>query len=464
MKNKTLCIVQARMGSTRLSGKVLMKLGNISSLEYQVRRLRMAKKVDKIVVATTSKKEDLAISNLCEKRGIDCFRGSELDVLDRLFQCAQHYPAYRNIIRTTADCPLIDPQVVDKVIATFESNVSLDYASNILNRTYPQGMDTEIFTRDILEKTARDATLDFDREHVTEYMFRNRKIKKQNVKVNYDFSHFRLTVDYQEDLEVIRFLVRNSNINSGYLHYISLLTKNPAYAYLNVKYNIDKKYLKDVKNFLTEQPKNFMGKKVIVVILGGAIVKQTDGKWRTANFNEGDNFGESWDRLTIEAAKCLYKKNKDMSFIVLGGRGQNKNIFDAPAVSKVVKSELVEIGIPEKKIITEINSGNTYQQLLALKNFLINKKEYTVLLISGEHHLPRIKAMIEHRQDLLKLKKLYSELYLKIRSAESILIEEKPAIWRLKIDKAMRSSGMKKRNQLEKQGIKQIKEGTYVFK
>ena len=227
MAKKNLCIIQARTGSTRLPNKVLLKVKGLTLLEYEIRRIKMAKKVDKIVVATTMKEADDKIENLCKRMEISCFRGSEEDVLDRYWQCVQKYSEYENIIRITSDCPLVDPRVIDETISFFEKN-RFDYVANSLQATFPDGMDTEIFTRKSLEQAHKNAKLISEREHVTLWMRENRKFRKGNFSAEHNWEHFRLTVDNKEDFEVVKFLIENSPITAGYLDYISLLTKNPA--------------------------------------------------------------------------------------------------------------------------------------------------------------------------------------------------------------------------------------------
>ena len=198
MKNKNLCIIQARMGSTRLPGKTLMKVGGIPMLEYEIKRVLQSKYVDKIVVATTANKEDNAIEAFCKRAGVDCFRGSADDVLGRYYECASRYPQYQNIVRITGDCPLIDPFVIDRVIAHF-LDCKVDYASNVLKETFPDGMDVEIFTKVALVEAQHKAALSSEREHVTLYIRKRKKFKKTNVPAEHNFSHFRLTLDRSED-------------------------------------------------------------------------------------------------------------------------------------------------------------------------------------------------------------------------------------------------------------------------
>jgi glutamate-1-semialdehyde 2,1-aminomutase len=203
-------------------------------LEHEIERVKKLKFADKIVVATTIKQGDDEIEMICKKNNIDCFRGSEEDVLDRYYQCSLKYPEYKNIIRITGDCPLIDPVVVDSLIEFFINN-DFDYASNIEEETFPDGMDVEIFKREVLAEAAEKAGLASQREHVTLYIRNNEKYKRGSLASEVNFSHFRLTVDGKEDYEVVKFLIENSNINDGYMEYISLLTKNPEIMMKNIK-------------------------------------------------------------------------------------------------------------------------------------------------------------------------------------------------------------------------------------
>jgi len=221
------------MGSTRLPGKTLKKIGDMSILEYGIRRIKLSKKVDKIVVATTIEKIDDEIKNLCKQINIDCFRGESYDVLSRYYQCSLNYPEYNNILRITGDCPLIDPSVIDDVVLFFENN-KYDYVSNILEETFPDGMDVEIFTKKSLEKSNKEAKLQSEREHVTLYIRNSDQFAKGNLSSEINWSHFRLTVDEQKDFEVIEFLIKNSKINASFLDYISILTKNPDIMFKNM--------------------------------------------------------------------------------------------------------------------------------------------------------------------------------------------------------------------------------------
>ncbi|MFA4941243.1 MAG: glycosyltransferase family protein [Patescibacteria group bacterium] len=247
MKYNNLCIIQARTGSTRLPNKVLLTVKGRTLLEYEIERVKKSKLIDKIVVATTFNKGDDKIETICKKNNIDCFRGSEEDVLDRYYQCSLEYPEYKNIIRITGDCPLIDPTVVDNLIKFFVDN-NFDYASNIEEETFPDGMDAEIFKREVLAEAAEKARLASQREHVTLYIRNNEKYGRGNLTSEINFSHFRLTVDEKEDYEVIKFLIENSEDNDRYMKYISLLEKNPEIMNRNIKIQRNMGLIKSLEN------------------------------------------------------------------------------------------------------------------------------------------------------------------------------------------------------------------------
>lgn len=235
-KVKTLCIVQARMGATRLPGKVLMKVGGVTLLERVADRARQAKEIDKVVVATTANSGDKKIERFCAKKGIDCFRGSEADVLDRFYHCALAYPGYQTIVRVTADCPLLDPKIADKIINLFLKE-RVDYASNIIPPTFPDGLDVEVFSLEILKKMWTKAKKPHEREHVTAYIRENpAKFKIANLNNQKDLSKIRLTVDYREDIEFIGNLLKLLPKNFGLNEIMKALEENSALAEVNKKY------------------------------------------------------------------------------------------------------------------------------------------------------------------------------------------------------------------------------------
>ena len=201
------CIIQARMGSSRLPGKTLMELENKkTTLDFVIEQLSFSKLINRVVIATTSLDEDNVIEQKVKSLGINCFRGSETDVLDRYYRCAKEFEM-KTIVRITADCPIIDPTIVDKVIEQFQSG-NYDYAANIIFRTYPVGTDTEIFSFNSLEKCWNEAKQPSEREHVTPFMRnKNSNFKIENIQNDQDLSHLRWTLDLKEDLILIREIV-----------------------------------------------------------------------------------------------------------------------------------------------------------------------------------------------------------------------------------------------------------------
>jgi spore coat polysaccharide biosynthesis protein SpsF (cytidylyltransferase family) len=191
------------MSSTRLPGKVLMDIKGRPMLWHVVHRVCQSKLLDETLVATSDNALDDSIAEFCEQEGIRCFRGSEGDVLDRYHQAARWVGAHA-IVRVTADCPLIDPVVLDKVVAVYLDG-EYEYVSNALERTYPDGLDTEVFSFKALEKAWREATLSSEREHVTPYIWKNEEISRlRQVIQEPDLSSFRWTVDEPEDMQFVR--------------------------------------------------------------------------------------------------------------------------------------------------------------------------------------------------------------------------------------------------------------------
>lgn len=208
---RKVAIIQARMGSTRLPGKVLKKVLNRPLLEYQLDRIAKANELDGYVVATTTKDQDKPIVKLCEKLAVPVFRGSEADVLSRYFAAASYYQA-DVIIRLTSDCPLIDPHIIDQVIQSYCAKPNqYDYVSNVLKRTFPRGMDIEVFSYEALAKCHQQAKQKSDREHVTRYLYQHPKqFKLLNVENNHqDQSEHRWTVDTWEDFKLIKKIIES---------------------------------------------------------------------------------------------------------------------------------------------------------------------------------------------------------------------------------------------------------------
>ncbi|HYE85430.1 MAG TPA: glycosyltransferase family protein [Vicinamibacterales bacterium] len=231
-------ILQARSGSTRLPRKVLMELGGRPMLQRVIERLQRCARLDRIVVATTDLAEDDAVVEAAQAAGAGTFRGSEHDVLLR-YAGAAHAAEAELIVRVTADCPLLDPTIVDRVVATLEDDpAGADYASNVIERTYPRGLDVEAFFADTLERVDRRARSRTAREHVTAFVLREQPqlFTLRSVRDVDDNSDLRWTVDESADLDMIRCLYRDLGLGSTprpYLEVLQYVRAHPELAAMN---------------------------------------------------------------------------------------------------------------------------------------------------------------------------------------------------------------------------------------
>jgi len=217
MKKKVVAIIQTRVGSTRLPGKALKNISGKPMLWHVVHRLRYCKLLEQIVVATTTNKKDDAVEKFCRDNKIDFFRGSENNVLDRYYNAAKQYNA-DIVVRITSDCPLIDPEVVDLAVLELMKNTDkYDVVTNAIERTYPRGLDVEVFSFSVLSRCNKEATNEYHKEHVTPYIYEQSDIFKQHHLCNGEnLSHLRWTVDEVSDMdfarEIYKRLFKDNNI------------------------------------------------------------------------------------------------------------------------------------------------------------------------------------------------------------------------------------------------------------
>ncbi|MGA8617152.1 MAG: glycosyltransferase family protein [Candidatus Sulfotelmatobacter sp.] len=231
--SKVVAIIQARMGSTRLPGKVLTEIHGHPMLWHVVRRTRAAKTLDQVIVATTTEPADDAIVAFCSEHGVVFFRGSEMDVLDRYYQAARQHDAHI-IVRITADCPLIDPEIIDKTVRAFLSE-NPDYASNSIVRCYPRGLDTEVISLQALQSAWHEARKGYQRTHVTPYIYEDPgRFRTLSVSGDEDWSAYRWTVDTPEDLEFVRAIYsRGEGKNFLLSDVLQLIQREPELAEIN---------------------------------------------------------------------------------------------------------------------------------------------------------------------------------------------------------------------------------------
>ncbi len=233
-----LAILQARISSSRLPGKVSKILHGKPMLLHQVERLRYAKNLDRIIVATSTNFEDNIIEEICINNKIQFFRGSLNDVLDRYYQVAL-IEKPKHIVRVTGDCPLIDPNVLDAVVTT-HLNEKNDYTSNTRPPTFPDGLDIEVMTYSALERAWKGATLLSQREHVTLYIYQNiGSFKIGQYQSEKNFSNMRWTVDEPEDFQFVNQIYKelyNSNPRFLMEDILDLLNRKPGLIEINNKF------------------------------------------------------------------------------------------------------------------------------------------------------------------------------------------------------------------------------------
>ena len=246
---KVTIIIQARMGSTRLPGKVMKVVNGRPLLGHLIDRLKKSKFYSSILIATTQDERDSCIVDYCTESQIPVFQGSEQDVLGRYYFAALEASS-DVVVRITSDCPLMDPKIVDEVIEFYLKNQNpdqslnqsqnqnnYDYVSNVLHRSYPRGMDVEVFSFKSLEKAYKEATLERDREHVTPFIYSNPSIfRLGSVSNSEDLSAYRWTVDTKEDCLLVKKILEESLLGNKELDMqgiLDLLKKNPEWSEIN---------------------------------------------------------------------------------------------------------------------------------------------------------------------------------------------------------------------------------------
>lgn len=232
---KATAIIQARIGSTRLPKKIFLPLSGKPILWHVYQRVKKSKLIDNVIIATTDLPEDDLVEMFCIENKINYFRGSSDDVLSRYYFTAKSFQS-DIIVRITSDCPLIDSNVIDEIIKLFISE-NADYASNVLERTFPRGYDTEVFSFSVLEKTFFEAKEKFEREHVTPFIYNHPEIfKLVSYKINKDYSSLRLTIDTQEDYNLIKIIYDSLFDSNNFFNLndvINFLNNNPELIKIN---------------------------------------------------------------------------------------------------------------------------------------------------------------------------------------------------------------------------------------
>lgn len=242
-------ILQARCSSTRLPGKVLLPILGKPMLARQLERLRLVRQIDKLVVATSLDPSDDMLAELCAQEGVSCFRGELDDVLSRFYHAAHPFQP-KNVVRLTGDCPLADPELIDRMITFFLAG-DYDYCSNCLEPSFPDGLDAEIFSFSCLENAWREAVLPSQREHVTPFINQQPlRFKLACMKSDTDLSHLRWTVDEPADFQLVTQVYEAlypQQPNFGMKEILSLLEERPQLLSLNGSFKRNEGFQKSLE-------------------------------------------------------------------------------------------------------------------------------------------------------------------------------------------------------------------------
>ena len=255
---KIICIVQARLNSTRFPFKVMKKIMDKPLIHLLIDRILLSNRIDQVVIATGEKKNNIPLFNYFKDKSIPVFFGDENNVLKRFYFAAKKYNA-DVIVRVTGDCPLIDYQVVDNVISKFiDSNV--DYCSNINPPTFPDGLDVEVFSMSALTKTFNSKTTNYDKEHVTPFIRNSKLFKKANVEYKIDLSKKRWTVDYPEDFDLVEkvFTRFSDELKFSLDDILKFEASNPTIFNVNIKYSRNEGMKKSSGQKLWNRAKNII--------------------------------------------------------------------------------------------------------------------------------------------------------------------------------------------------------------
>jgi glutamate-1-semialdehyde aminotransferase/spore coat polysaccharide biosynthesis protein SpsF (cytidylyltransferase family) len=352
---KITAIIQARMSSTRLPQKILLKVLKKTLLEYTVERANQAKRIKEVIVATTTNPADQPVVNLMKKLGIKFYRGSENNVLDRYYQTAKKFKI-QHIARLTSDCPIIDPQVIDQIAKKYFDSQA-DYCSNTLKETFPDGQDVEIFSFKALSQAWKNAKLSSEKEHVTPYLKKHpKKFKLVNLKHSHNLNNKRWTVDESADFKFIKIVIQNlypQNPNFSMTDILKFLQKNPRIEKINQSIIRNEGYL---KSLMAEKIKKGKSQRLYQqakkIIPGGTQLLSKRPEMYLPDF---------WPAYYQKAKGCEVwdldnKKYIDMSYMAVGPclLGYANNIVNQAVKKAIDKGSITTLNCPEEIELAEI--------------------------------------------------------------------------------------------------------------
>ena len=470
------CIIQARMNSTRLPGKVLKRILGKPMLLHQIERVRRAKLIDKIIIATTLEREDNPIAELGKNAGAKVYRGSENDVLDRYYKAACEGKA-DIVVRLTADCPLSDPAVIDGTIKHFlDGRPEIDYASKPTN--YPEGLDIEIFSFDALERAWKESEKLSEREHVTPYIYNHPEIFKVKswTKGKEENSKMHWSVDTPKDFKFITRIFEELYPDNHFFSFydvLNLLKDRPELLEINKNGTGYEGYAKSLKEDATFEEKRNLYEKIIgfapecIVVLSAGTLKEVgeDGtvNYRSTRADEGDSFGTLFGEARVIAAAELAEHFPQSKVITTSLRSPSE-----PTHARIIRGELEKLSISPERIILEEKSNNTLSQIGEVMKIVFENKWIHVAMVTNEYQVARAGALYEHFEKLTadeETKRVVAEvkaqgLRVAFVGAEIILPHRDESFIGI-IKKIKKSDAYKKRLLNEKKGIKMVISGEY---
>ena len=487
-KIKVLAIIQARLGSTRLPGKVLLPLGQKTVLENVYDRVLSAKEIDQVIVATTIKSGDDRLAEFCKEKGIETFRGSENDLLDRYYQTAKKYGT-EHIVRITADCPLIDPGIIHRaVIEHLDKKNDFTCTAFLNSETFPDGEDVDVFTFAALEEAWKNAKIPYQREHVTQYFTANTdKFKISNIEYKENLSSLRWTLDESSDYEFIKAIYKGLDKEGkifGMKEILRYLSDHPELEKINhqiirnegLKKSLsqDKKVFSKIniyENILSEGGEDRSLPEAIFILSGGTEYNKSQG-YHSPSYTEVDFTGlVSGGKYRVIAAAEIAKYFDKIKLVTTGKlvtHGQiNKKNF--PSDARVMADELLSLGVQKNRIILEEDSTSTSGELLEMIKLAWHKGWKRVSVLSSGWHIPRIKLMYDQlekiegacdRSEIKIIKAFKNKSEVRFISAEEV-IENKSDYYKKLVGKFLKSDDLKKRLALEQKGICDILAGKY---
>ena len=339
----TIVIIQARLNSIRFPNKIMQKINGKPLIEILIERVALAKEVNKIVVATSTNKKNKKLIEFLKRKKISFYQGSENNVLKRYYDAATKNK-FKNIIRITGDCPLVDPALIDQYVKIFKEK-KVDYLSNICPPTYPDGLDLEIFTYNTLKKTYLKAKNKYDQEHVTPYIQRSDDFKKINITYKEDHSKLRLTIDEKKDLEIIKLVFKKfyPKIIFSFEDILKFIKKNP------LKFRINSSIIRNEGAKMSKTQK--LWKRAKIIIPGGNMIlsKRPElflpGKW-PAYYKKAKGYN-IWD---LDG-----KKYSDISLMGVGSNalGYANSEIDNAVIKAINNSNLSTLNCPEEVELCE---------------------------------------------------------------------------------------------------------------